>query len=396
MRKALCLGPALLFVLAIAAGCSPKQAPVPSFPTAAPTIAAIPAQSPKAVPAKPPLQDEWNQVIAAAQREGTAVLAISAGAGPGRAVEEGLKSAYGVRVETIAGSAGSLAAKILAERRAGLYLWDVFIGGSGSQLTVLKAGGGMGPTESVLVLPELRDQELIKRTWYQEKLPWVDQDHKLLAPFLFPSVQIGINTNLVKPGEIKTWDDLLDPKWKEKIILMDPTIPGNSQNDVMPMLYSVKGENWVRKLAGQVGAILQDDRLANDWLSRGKYPIYVPPRQGIFLEFVRAGAPIRDVVPEDGSVLGASASAISLVDTPAHPNAAKLLINWYLSKEGQVTMSKAHGGQGARLDVPTDFLRPEQMRDPNVKYWLKEREDVLLKISDYSKASKEIFKTVVK
>jgi hypothetical protein len=51
-----------------------------------------------------------------------------------------------------------------------------------------------------------------------------------------------------------------------------------------------------------------------------------------------------------------------------HPNAAKVFINWLLSKEGQTLQSRASGKQSARVDVPTDFLDPETCRKPDVKY----------------------------
>ena len=53
----------------------------------------------------------------------------------------------------------------------------------------------------------------------------------------------------------------------------------------------------------------------------------------------------------------------------AHPNAAKLFVNWWLSKEGQMTAQKADPlDQSLRIDIPNDEITPETRRLPNVDY----------------------------
>lgn len=79
------------------------------------------------------------------------------------------------------------------------------------------------------------------------------------------------------------------------------------------------------------------------------------------------------------------------MDKPAHPNAAKLFVNWLLSKEGVTIWTKAGDVQSARLDVATDFLSPEKVRQPAVKYYYLEKEEFLTKESDLYRQAREIF-----
>ena len=85
-----------------------------------------------------------------------------------------------------------------------------------------------------------------------------------------------------------------------------------------------------------------------------------------------------------------------MVKKAPHPNAAKVFINWILSKEGQIFYSRALGVQSARLDVPTDFQDPLSVRQPGIKYFNASTEEVLLSEPEHRKIIIEIFKSVGK
>jgi len=151
------------------------------------------------------------------------------------------------------------------------------------------------------------------------------------------------------------------------------------------------------KLAAAEPIIIRDQRLQLDWLSHGKVSILIAPKTDVYFEFKRNGAPVQAVTPAEGVWLSAGSCGISLFNRPAHPNAAKLFINWLLSKDGQTAYSKTYGGQSAREDVPTDHLHPLVVRDPAKEYFSKETEDyLLLKSPELLKKSTEAFKDVLK
>ena len=85
------------------------------------------------------------------------------------------------------------------------------------------------------------------------------------------------------------------------------------------------------------------------------------------------GAPVKVLTKtmKEGGIIqgGGSSSVIMLVNKAAHPNAAKLFLNWYLSREGQTEMVTAYPErQSFREDVPTDLIPPELVRQEGASY----------------------------
>jgi ABC-type Fe3+ transport system substrate-binding protein len=75
---------------------------------------------------------------------------------------------------------------------------------------------------------------------------------------------------------------------------------------------------------------------------------------------------------KDGVGLEAGGTMIALPNRAPHPNAAKVLINWFLSREGQMTVQKTGpnepGQNSLREDLPKDHLPWWAQRQPGVKY----------------------------
>jgi len=170
---------------------------------------------------------EWENVVTAAKKEGKVAVYTTAPGEMRKALQSGFKEKFGIDVEVVSFRGGEMGARLLNERRAGIYLVDVFVGGSTTPMTQLKPGGALDPLDKLLVLPEVTNAKL----WHQGKLWWIDQAHTVLMFLGFPVPNLAINTNMVKQGEIKTYKDLLDPRWKGKIVMNDPTVPGTAAND---------------------------------------------------------------------------------------------------------------------------------------------------------------------
>ena len=79
------------------------------------------------------------------------------------------------------------------------------------------------------------------------------------------------------------------------------------------------------------------------------------------------------------------------VNKAPHPNAAKVFLNWFHTKEGQTVYGRISLAESARLDVPNDYLDPAARRKPNVKYFISEDEDFMLKFSELMKSARQIF-----
>ena len=161
---------------------------------------------------------------------------------------------------------------------------------------------------------------------------------------------------MMKPEEIRSYDDLLNPKWKGKIGYLDPRGAGGG-TATWAFFLKIKGEEFLRKLAAQEMLLSRDQRQLGDSLAKGKVPLTIGLSYYSFAPFLKAGLPIKPL-PElkEGTYTSCGSGALSIVKSSPHPNATKVFVNWLLSKEGQEVYGKAMGQATRRLDVDTKWL----------------------------------------
>ncbi|MDP2643720.1 MAG: extracellular solute-binding protein [Desulfobacterales bacterium] len=206
-----------------------------------------------------------------------------------------------------------------------------------------------------------------------------------------------MNTDLVKPGEIQSWQDLLKPKYKGKIVWSDPSIFGSGFNGFSTNIMSkASDENYYRQLvATQDVAFSRNLRQMAEWLARGKYAVAVSVEGRAIADMLNAGAHIAYVSVKEGTYLSYDAGIIGMVAKGPHPNAAKVFVNWLLSREGQGFAQRATKYMSARNDIPTQgIVNPKSMRVPGERYFVAANtmEKWILEDQDkYLELAKEIF-----
>ncbi len=337
-------------------------------------------------------QIKWNNVVEQARKEGTVVVYGSAGGKIRDQLVRAFNSKYRIPVDYLAIKGPEIATRILTERRSGLYLPDVIIGASGPSISVLKPAGVFDPLEPVLILPEVINPTL----WWQNRLPWVDKDHNFIAFLAYVSNNIVINSNLIKPGEVKSYNDILDPRWKGKMVMFDPTISGPGKVFTDVVANDMMGVEYLRKLAGQEPFISRDERLLTEWLGRGKYPLGVALDSGAVGEMISAGVPLQFVVPTEGTYVETGTGFISRPKNAPHPNASTVFINWLLSKDGQTVYTDAARVQSARIDIPTTNIDIFCIRKQGVKYVDTTTEEFYLRTDETLALAKQIFGRLIK
>ncbi len=336
------------------AGCAGAATPAPVAPT---SKAAVPAA------AEPAWKEEMDKTVAAARLEGKVVAYDIHAVESRQGLSKAFKEKYGMDIEWVSAGKGSeLISKLIPERRAGLYMADVVLAGS-TTLFYLVDQGVLDPVDSAFILPEVKDP----KAWLGGQLPFLDKDHKVLMFLARTGSTIVINLELVKPEEVASYKQLLDPKWKDKIVLNDPSV-GGSGNSIIAAMHQLMGENYLRELAKQEPIITRDPRQQVEWVARGKYPIGLGPEPVVMGSFRQTGAPLRHIVPSEGTWSGGGFGGLGFVNKAAHPNATKVFLNWFLSKEGQTVQVKAASEGSRRLDVTTEYIDPERRLVPGVKY----------------------------
>jgi iron(III) transport system substrate-binding protein len=326
-------------------------------------------------------ENEWAKLIAAAQQEGRVV--ISAGGAPSReyrSVVELFQKKFGLQVSLSTGSGAASIDRVLAERNAGKYTVDVGLTSVAATRTRLVPAQALEPIPPLFIHPEVLDKSawFAGRHWYAD--PQEEKFSFLYAAEPTEIFSIWYNTKVISKKEIETIKspvDLLDPKWRGKIT--SRTWGDRGRVGEMQNIYFQPdmGIEWIRAFFGQAEARFSDDvRIRESWVIGGSVPIAFSDgdldRELERLE--KAGMPVAlHSIPYKLPFLtaGGSGCCIQVYNRAPHPNAAKLYLNWFLSKEGQtaihqVTPSIAR--QSMREDIPFGNIEPKERRVPGRQY----------------------------
>ncbi len=323
---------------AAAAACAPAQAP------AAPTTSG---------PAQAAWEREWEALVAAAKQEGKVVVATLSGVGY-RSVVEAFERAFpGVSVEHAATpSATVFTPKALQERQAAIYSYDVgqFSPG-GAIMGDLMPAGAFEPVRSAIIRPDVTGDENWKGGF---EFGFLDKAKQTAYGFGWERLTLlWCNTDLVKDGEIKSVRDLLDPKWKGRMVFFEVTSGFTFQMAVgLRKSLTDADEVLKRLLIDQEPAISREPRQITEGLIRGRYAIGTGVSYPILAEFLPHGLGQNVVPVELPEVRIIGEHAVFLFNRAPHPNAAKVFINWLLTKEGLKVWSENIKTNVRRNDVP--------------------------------------------
>ena len=346
----------------IAAACSapapaaPTAAPKAAAPTSAPVAAPPPTTAAAVAPASAPpattkdFQATWDALVDAAKKEGKLAVNTFPGTGYRQAIDVFTERYPGIVIDHTNMIAREVAARVIPEQKAGVYAFDVTQMPATTALSDLLPAGAWAPIKPAIIHPDVLDD----KNWrggFEAGL--LDNSKQFGYGFaLNKSQNFWINTELVKSGEIRLVKDLLDPKWKGKIVVMDPRSGGFTAGPLTPAR-KVYGDEFLKSfLIEQEPVITRDQRQATEMLIRGGMAIATGPTEILIDDFKNSGVDVKvdKVMFPDATTL--SGGSVWLFKNAPNPNAAKLFINWLLSKEGQAVWNeKALVENSRRTDV---------------------------------------------
>jgi iron(III) transport system substrate-binding protein len=311
------------------------------------------------VPAAEFKSAEWEQTVEAAKKEGQVTVYHTRGPFEGLFTDFS-KRYSGVKVVAVSGRGGDLITRIMAERRGDKYLTDVYIGSTGTPLDVLYPANLLEPIQPLLILPEVKDPS----RWLHKQYHYGDPDGKYI--FVFEGVvrsDMAFNTTLVDVKEITSYWDLVNPKWRRRIVAMHPNLAGFPTGLLQFAYYHPElGSKFLRRLFGEMEITLaRDGRQIVDWIAVGKYAIAIAAPANEVFSAMKQGLPLGRFEPrafKEGVYMRPTQGSLSVLTRNSHPNATKVFINWLLSVEGQ-TLYQKHFMRGdpvfsLRQDVPPD------------------------------------------
>jgi ABC-type Fe3+ transport system substrate-binding protein len=272
----------------------------------------------------------------------------------------------GIRVRYIRANATEIAIKILNESRAGNPQSDVFDGTS-------------------TVVPLKREGYVLQ--WLPEAAKsfpalYRDPEGYWIASHIFINTP-GYNTALVpKGGEPKTYQDLLDPKWRGKIVWDGlPSASGGTGfiATVLAEMGEEKGMEYLRAFAKQkVVNVAASAREVLDQVIAGEYPLALQIFNHHAVISAKKGAPVDWIKMEPAT---GTLSTVSIHKNAPHPNAAKLLFDFIISDEGQKVFRDADYLTADPAVLPrepsltpegghfrTRFFSPEALEDSTPKW----------------------------
>jgi len=294
---------------------------------------------------------DWPQVIAAAKKEGKVVVNTFPGDGYKRALKSFTQAFPDIKLEHTGLHSQDFAPRILQERQASLYTWDVATIPTSTALQVLRPAGVWDPVRPVLVLPEVTDDAGWEGGY--ERGFTVVKDRALAYGFCaVRGSGITINTDLVK-DEPKGLADLLNPKWKGKLLLPDVRTMGDSFWAMTSARLNL-GDDIIKKLFVDQGpALSRDTRQIAEFMVRGRYPIALGVNPLLLSQFQRQGLGknLKTFHFPEMDTFNSSSSTLWLVNRAPHPNAAKLFANWLLTKDAQIVWGREVETNSRRIGV---------------------------------------------
>jgi ABC-type Fe3+ transport system substrate-binding protein len=345
-------------------------------------------------------QAEWEKTVQAAKKEGKLSLYLFQGEGELSSVAQLFQKKYPeINVVTTVGRGNTLAPRIMAERRAGKYLVDAYIAGVTTAYEVFYRAKILDSVRAALILPEVVDES----KWWLGQHHYVDPENRHIFMYLGNVGEyVSYHTKSVDAGEIRSYWDFLQPKWKGKILSRDPKISGSQRIGLRIFYHTPElGAEFIRRLYGEMDVTLtQEIRQATDWLANGKFAICFFCSE--ILKVKAQGLPVDEFRTakwkESRAISAGNMGSVVLPSQPPNPNAARVFVNWLLSREGQTALQRAantpyNSEESLRTDIPKDMVRSEVRRVDGVKYILVDKPEYIDMAPIYETVAKALGQT---
>ncbi len=152
---------------------------------------------------------------------------------------------------------------------------------------------------------------------------------------------IAYNPKIISAAEApKTWKDLLDPKWRGKLVTAHPGYSGIIATHVLALV-NMSGWDYFKQLAQNRPMIVQSANDPAQTVASGERPVAVNGSEYFFYQTKKRGNPIEMVYPKEGVPLVVSPTAI--LSFAPHPNAAKLFTDFLFTKDTQQVLADSEG-----------------------------------------------------
>ncbi len=334
---------------------------------------------------------EWDRTVAAAKAEGAVDLAATQNPIVRRVVESLWPKAYPEIKLGGAPAGGGWGQRVMAERKIGKYLYDVYLSGP-SPVVYGVAEQVLDPLPPALILPDVKDP----KTWGGWENAFADRNNNRVLAFATFTGTIWYNASVVPKAEADRlgFKVLLDPKYKGKIAWWDPRGGSGAGTTYAHLIMKVEGWDTLKKIiVDQKSVFYPSAQAATEAFVRGTAVFSIGANLNNRLEQFRKAGLKFDIRPLGNTPttahLAYGGTAIGIMNHPPHPNAAKVFVNWFLTKEVQAALLPKLHHNSRRVDMPI-FTKPWIAAIPGKKYFelqneaaSKERHQIVARLKEW-------------
>lgn len=338
----------------------------------------------------------WNTVLNAARKEGVVVVSGPPGAAQRQAITLGWAKTYpDIKLEYTGARGSAIATRVVRERTAGQYQWDIILASTGPVAFNLIPINALAPLRDALIKPDIADD----KTWIGGfDAGFIDKEKTYyFNPMGSADLPLGfVNRDCLSKAVFSKAADMKNPELRGKIVWFDPT--GNQGGVVGPTTWVLsldQGEDWLKDLFQNYGVTFaRDYRQMTDWLVTCRKPVAWGMDDDVVEQMQKAGIGknVERIIGGDftGKINPGGPGgneSIGWYNNAPHPNAAKIFVNWYLSRDFQNLYASTVKDNSRRADtIPGD---PDHVMKEGVEYlnWI--NEDATVKIRNMQAKIKE-------
>ncbi len=308
--------------------------------------------------------DRQEKLLKAAQAEGEIMFYTTLAEKNLRALIGPFEEKYGIKVDVWRAGTSRVLQRAVSEAAAGRHEVDVFHFGS-PQLEALYREKLLQPVESPL-FDELAEDSV--------------PEHKQWAPTVFQVYVQAYNTDKIKKEDLpKSYEDLLDPKWKGKLGVESESWMWYAA--LMKRMGEEKGRALFSEIVKKNGMSQRYGySLMNNMVVAGEVPLALTVYSHMPLASKERGAPIDSFVLQPAI---ARANGVAIARHAKHPNAALLFYEYMLSAEG------AQGVFASMDYVPANTKLPSPL--PGLRLGLVDPVSALDEVDKWTGQFREVF-----
>ena len=311
-----------------------------------------------------------NRLYDAAKKEGEVVYYHSASQREMDAIRKGWNKLFPeIKLTEVEASSGTILERALVEGRASRVKADVYGGAAGDQAALA--------AEKLTEVYEPANAEFVDPNYRFPNKPYIATGYL--------SFHVAYNKNMVKESEMpKDWEGFLDPKWKGKLAIDQEGFEWFC--GIVTHMGEEKGMNFMRQLAKQNPKLIRGSTHRTELLSAGSFPVALDLYGHRVKAFMEKNTPVRGLIPHPVPMPAVVDMASVLKGAP-HPNAGRLMLEFFLMPEGQEVFLMQNK-PGVRVK---DVKHPYENLIRGVKFSVLGPETV-----DFNKCSRDFVRTFIR